>query len=752
MGIREASVMNYVFTTKSLQACMERAPNDAWFSSVNVPSDGTWRVLGTDKNGSRFIVHREDVEDTPRILLIGRGAGLLEPAPEGAWRTMVQRIHRAALSAHHPPLRLPTEWAEFHHGNFVAFFATSKNHGAFRWVVEIGPKNPSDLCFWSLTESDQKILLQDFKPDHAVLHKITNTWQSAFADIRAAFEKIPEPAETEALQIAVDLDATTFGAVTQHRTYSMWLGHLTQKQRQVVEYQISHSVKLRGPAGTGKTLALELKALRELYAARDAGKQARILFATHSWAVAEQVDAALRAMDERGDLTGIEVFPLLEIVKGGLPSERGARGYQLLGEDSLSGKRLQLERIDEIVDQLAKGDWLTYRKQASAQFRSRLEAPRGSAERNALVWDLMNEFSCVLSAHGILPGINAERRYLVIQRTPWMMPLETDADKRFALDVYSRYVEELKAAGLLTSDQLVNDYLNYLETFAWNLKRDKEGYDLIFVDELHLFNEQERLVLHYLTRSADEYPKMLMALDPRQAPSEAYVGFPMAQVTTGQSGTADQYLGEVTSVNLSTVHRFTPEILALVRHIHRSYPALELGADWEVDIESVESSAQHGEQPSLRVYQTREDEVTAALERAQTLASGADAKERVAVIVLDALALTRFEAATHDSPGAFCIIQSRDDVDTLRYRKRSIVLSAAEYVGGLQFDYVVVAGFPDAPQGMGNFGHQRRRFLSLLYLAVSRAARHVELLVNESSGGVPDLLESAVATNVVTSC
>jgi hypothetical protein len=749
MGHRETSTMNYVFTAKSLQAFIEHAPNDAGFSSVSVPSDGSWLVLGIDKSGTRYILHRDDTEDVGRIILMGRGTGFLEPAPQAAWRTMFQRIHRVALSAQNPPLRLPTDWAEFHNGNLVAFFAAPKNFGAFRWVAEIGPENSRDICFWSLT-SDKQILLQEFKPEYALLQRVTSEWKSAFDGLRAAFDRLPAPQETEALQIAVDLEATTFGAVTQHRTYSMWLEHLTQKQREFVEYQISHSVKLRGPAGSGKTLALELKALHELYAAQDAGKHPRILFATHSWAIALQVDEALRAMDERGDLSGIEVLPLLGIAKAGLPSERSAGGYQLLGEDSLSGKRLQLERIDAIVDQLVQGDWLTYRKQASAQFRARLAAQRGSPERNALVWDLMNEFSCVLSAHGILPGINAERRYLAIQRTPWMMPLETDADKRFAIDVYSRYVEELKAAGLLTSDQLVNDYLNYLETFIWNLKRDKEGYDLIFVDELHLFNEQERLVLHYLMRSADEYPKMFMALDPRQAPSEVYVGFQTVPVTTGQSGTADQYLGDVTSLDLLKVHRFTPEILSLVRHIHRSYPALDLGADWEVDIESVESTAPHGDPPSLSVHKTREAEVSAALERARSLADEADVKERVAVVLLDPLALPRFEAATHNVRGAFCIIQSRDDVDTLRYQRRSIVLTAAEYIGGLQFDHVVVAGFPETAQSVANLGHQRRRFLSLLYLAVSRAARHVELHVNESSGGVPDLLESAVANKIVT--
>jgi hypothetical protein len=308
----------------------------------------------------------------------------------------------------------------------------------------------------------------------------------------------------------------------------------------------------------------------------------------------------------------------------------------------------------------------------------------------------------------------------------------------------------LKAAGFLTSDQLVNDYLNYLETFTWNLRRNKEGYDLIFVDELHLFNEQERLVLHYLTRSADDYPRMFMALDPRQAPSEVYVGFQMTRIASGQSGAADEFLGQVTALDLSTVHRFTPEILALVRHIHNSYPALDLGPDWEVDTESIESSAPHGDRPLLVVHRTREDEIRGVLQRARELSTKASAKERVSVILLDPLALSSFQRAANDVAG-FCVIQSRDEVDTLRYEKRSIVLSAAEYVGGLQFDYVVVAGFPDAPQGVANLGHQRRRFLSLLYLAVSRSARHVELHVSEGSGGVPELLDSALAKNIVAS-
>ena len=81
---------------------------------------------------------------------------------------------------------------------------------------------------------------------------------------------------------------------------------------------------------------------------------------------------------------------------------------------------------------------------------------------------------------------------------PWMMPLETDGEKLTVLEIYSDFVNALRDQRLLSSDQLINDFLNYLRTFAWNLRRLDDGYDIICVDELHLFNEQERLALAYL--------------------------------------------------------------------------------------------------------------------------------------------------------------------------------------------------------------------------------------------------------------
>jgi hypothetical protein len=47
----------------------------------------------------------------------------------------------------------------------------------------------------------------------------------------------------------------------------------------------------------------------------------------------------------------------------------------------------------------------------------------------------------------------------------------------------------------------------------------------------------------------------------------------------GESGKADELLGKVTSLTLPTIHRFSPEILRLVQHIHLLYPTVvDMGA------------------------------------------------------------------------------------------------------------------------------------------------------------------------------
>lgn len=51
---------------------------------------------------------------------------------------------------------------------------------------------------------------------------------------------------------------------------------------------------------------------------------------------------------------------------------------------------------------------------------------------------------------------------------------------------------------------------------------------------------------------------------------------------------------------------------------------------------------------------------------------------------------------------------------------------------------------PELVTGIANQAYKKRRFLSLLYLAVTRAARNVDIFVNDEMGGVPEAVQRAV--------
>lgn len=748
-----------VVTSSALQLCLERATQD-WFDDPRCPDDGSWGALSLTEHAGKskvtFIIARGDEQQSSKAVILSQDGGLLGATPSGARHEMLQRVHRVLMSAVDRPLRLPFGWSSFQHENLIAFFACRRDFGAWRWIAEIRPDESEDTGFWLLTHSASEMQLAEFSGSAEyqralkIYRLATGLWATAFERLSAAFEALPAEGSPERVTPAIDLEGVTFGAVTKHLTFSSWMNQLTPQQRDFVQYSSDRSLKLRGPAGSGKTLALALKALREFYTAKDVGRELRILFATHSWSTAEQVDAVINRLDERGDSRRIDVYPLLEVARERLPKEHSHGVLGLLGHDSLSGRRLQLERINGIVSRLRRGDWIAYRDDTSPEFQKRVEAESGSPERNSFSWDLMMEFSSVLGAQGIFPGASAERRYVALERMAWMMPLATPGEKRFVLRVYAEYVDGLRSEGVLTADQLINDFLSYLATFTWNALRKNEGYDLIFVDELHLFSEQERLVLNYLTRSANEYPILFMALDPRQAPSEVY-GFAGASRASRESGEAEQQLGAVDSVDLRVVHRFSSEILDLIRHVHQSYPALDLGEDWAFDHRGMESSVgTRANRPTLTVVGTFQEEMDTVLARAGQLLEQTGPNEHLAIVLLDPLRLTDYETTAQGLPKLrFTMIRGKDDVEKLRYSRRSLVVSAAEYVAGLQFSHVLVSGFPRTDTRGAASSYQLRRLLSSLYLAVSRASDQVELYANEQAGDLPEVLESAIRNRIV---
>lgn len=699
-------------------------------------------------DGFRFHVHKDDGADVRRAVVIapeGEAEKAFRSLRKSTSKRLAKRMSTFLELAREHYISLPPSWGVYKAGSLSSFYAMPRDvdPAVPRWIAEVvGTRR--DVCFWRVTTTDAKKQLDNFFPEEARVHRALARWERALA---SSASLLAGAAPTEGIQpTLIELGDGRLSQITEGRDYDAWLPELTTPQRDFVTSTGDRSIRLTGAAGTGKTLALELRAIHVAREAFARGETPRILFLTHSWALAAQVDSDLEALDPSLSRL-LEVVPLLSLAYEGLPGERRNLDLQLVGDDSADAKALQIEVLDEIWADFKKGDWLTYRGHVSTSFKMLVEDDSPEAHR-ALVRDTLLEIGCVLGAEGVFPGVGAEARYLGLKRAPWMMQLENAEDQRVILEIYRRYYALFLDQQLITSDQVTSDYLNYLETFAWNVRRRDEGFDYLFVDELHLFNPQERLVLSYLSRDPDSYPRLYLAVDPRQSPTGRFAG--AGDIDSMDDGGLSTRLGGIDSQELSVIHRYTPQILRLVQHINDEFPQLELGEMWQAELSAAQSSGDDGPTPLLLSCGTRDAEATAVYDAASERAKRSPG--RVAIAVIEEELLQEFEGiargvATRTSR-PLARICGRDELDPEALDSRAVVVGPAEFLAGLQFESVVIAGCNETAFGVAHSQGRRRHFLSLLYLAVSRAEKSVHIAVNDEVGGVPAVLERAIERGV----
>jgi hypothetical protein len=714
-------------------------------ATLNYAGSELFEVLGVvQSHDVRAIYCKGDQGNEPLVgIAVADPKSIIPDALRGNREAAYGRILSFVQRARSFPVVLPRGWRQYKSDNLLAFFALPEALGGTdRWIAEVNIDGRGDVMLWKLTDSEDQQLLRDYRPDHPLARGAREFWEAGRTQGLSALTG--QPASTLGVDVTLDV-APQVQSVARSRTFSQWRTELTKSQLDFVEAPTDRSIRLRGPAGSGKTLSMCLKAVREVSNARAEGRVLRVLFVTHSWSLAGEVDEILASLSEYGQLDEITVLPLVSVAQELLPSGMTPTDLTLVGDDSLTGKMTQLSQIEEVIEEFQTGDWVTFRNTCSDDLRARLDSSAPDVMRG-LAWDCLIEFGCVLGADGIFPGLNAEKRYLKVPRAPWMMRLEGAGDKRALYALYTKYYESLQERRLLTSDQLLNDFLNYLEGFTWNHRRKLEGYDLIFVDEFHLFNTLERHTLRYLGREVTTYPRLFMAMDPRQSPWEVFFAGSDAQGTTGAVASEDE-LEQVETVDIPTVHRSSPQILDLIKHIHLEYANLNLDEDWGYSISAVESLATPGPKPALFVRDTLAEEEVAIYKAVVDLYPQAHAGAQLALAIIDEDSYRRYGQLIQNigASGKYKVISitSRDDVGALQYHNRGIVVGPAEYLAGLQFDTVLIAGLPEIAVSAPNQGVRRRGALSLLYLAASRASREVRFFANEDFGGVPEVLARA---------
>ena len=301
---------------------------------------------------------------------------------------------------------------------------------------------------------------------------------------------------------------------TIHWTYQNWLvsGVLNSSQRRALSVDVLHSHPMRiiGPAGSGKTLLMQLIALRFLHSRQATGEPIKVAYIVHNAAMAATVADRFRALGGEEFLTGSKHELIVTTL-----SEYGRQKIEIseqmvIDRDAQKTKEFQSEQIRAALRQV-----LDTRPQLFEESGLLKQVWAEEELFSAFAVLVMSEISSVIKGR----GLTEERDRYINADTPFSRfhRILSQVERSVVFDCFEAYhAVVFEQFGMLDSDDIALSLAGRLKTPVWELKRRSEGFDLVLVDEAQLFNENERRVFPLLSNAAVKHVPIALALDEAQ--------------------------------------------------------------------------------------------------------------------------------------------------------------------------------------------------------------------------------------------
>ncbi len=540
-----------------------------------------------------------------------------------------------------------------------------------------------------------------------------------------------------------------------HQTYETWLQLLTEDQKQFIYAPLRHPVRIDGPAGTGKTVSLSLAAIHSMRLAAREDREYQAIFITHSEASRRSISTALEAMEseefmqQQASIRRLRVETLQSYCSDLLRQE--VSETEFVDTDAYDAKQLQLMYVDDALRQV-QGEFETYANFMSPTFKAYME----SEENDIKILLIQHEIAVVIKGRA-KENLDTYKR---ISPIPSALPVSSEGDKAFIWRVYERYREQLVAGGQFDTDDVVLSALSQLSTPIWRRRRARDGFDAIFVDETHLFNMNELSIFHHLTRSENSFP-IAFAVDRSQAIGDRgwTDDIDIASLMPSQKDRSSS-----TTVNVKGIFRCSPDIVNLAFSITSS--GATLFTNFQDPMTLAYSNMTFDEEKKARRpyyidYATDAAMVNSALSVAEEMrASVGASKGDIAIVVFDESLFHDLEKRSIEENRPVEILKHRGDPEVARRAKSAgrFVLSLPDYVGGLEFDGVVLVGVDDGrvPPLPNSQHSQSRAYLTFaahnkLYVAVTRARYQVSIL-GVQARGPSAILKNALDAGVLERC
>lgn len=531
--------------------------------------------------------------------------------------------------------------------------------------------------------------------------------------------------------------------ITPMLGYEGWLRQLTQNQRKFVEQEINGPERLEGAAGTGKTLSLILRAIYNIKTKIDCSSNFNMIFIAHSIATKKQIENIFLSnypeisefYDRHYTKVSIEITTLQEWCANSLGGK--IEITEILDIDAQSAKEMQLMYLEEAYDSCIKSDLSTYKLFCSNAFIDYLY----NNQKEVILEMLQAEIAISIKGR-------AEQdieKYRNLNQLENSIPMEIEGDYNFIFLIYERYQKMLLTAGSFDSDDVILSALSQLNTPLWRRRRNMEGYDAIFIDETHLFNYNELSIFHHLCKE-DNY-NIIFAVDKTQAIGDR--GF----TNTNLSEKMHLSLGN-NNYKYQTVFRSSPDIVNLAFHILSSGTTLFTTFDNPLDKVSYSFTIEEERKSEKPKYLLKENDdiiIQDAFKSAEEYHSKSNIlRNDILIIAATNQLLEGLKKYADMNNKPYEILRQRGDIEIIKSaeKKNRFVLGLIDFVGGLEFDMVIIIGVdkdrvPPVNDKSEGYYFQSYTWHNRMYVAVSRA-KYILKLMGDKTRGVSSILKNAI--------
>ena len=588
-------------------------------------------------------------------------------------------------------------------------------------------------------------------PQLGIYKKAGMDFLKNIADIRQYFINKDSP-QNEKNDLPLEIyktDSVRKDHEFKYLNYNKQMDKLTITQGNIVNCEnMDAPIRIEGPAGTGKTVALILRAITMLKKKKEKDEDAHFIFILHS----KSTELAVKQMiinlipNTTEWVTGnAKQHITIETLQEFCIKYISLNESQIIDLDASESKQYQLMLVLDAYKKNCSSVFNTYKPLLS---RKCVEYFLNEDE-NKIAIMLQYEFSVRIKGM-------SESDFELYKKLPIIdtgIPMEKEEDKEFIFKIFRDYQSQLEDQSVYDTDDIILEALARLNAPIWRRERAQKGFDYIFADEVHLFNLNEQHIFHLLTKDVIQKTiPICFALD-------------YGQIIGERVGLQDSYVEQVIAdgaalkQSLNTIFRNSPQIMDLCASLTASGALLfkhfiNPYNKYESSFTAVKENK--CDVPMLVMYDNDtemrnsvEGHITAMINKYKCIESD------ILVVCFDydifkehfAHNIGKYNVLQLDGKNQY--IQSDSEMTS----RRKITCALPEYINGLEFKCVILIGVDEGrvPQNAVHDISQsfiKYSALNKLYISCSRAAYEV-LILGSNSRGVSSCLKHSLENHTL---